>query len=180
MLVPTNNLLVQRVSMWDSTEGTIALRCRGEYRSREGHDVYWRLQIRGKGISSASFPIFQNLFVYRQLGIESPLEYCPLRHSYLLCRTQLHLTYQQTMATNGSVQPTGKDFSQSSGSTTFDSEQAALNQIRRTASVSLSPELFEKLYLAPHTTVKGDLRRTFANPTPLYVGFWTLTVPLKN
>jgi len=34
--------------------------------------------------------------------------------------------------------------------------------------VTMSSEQFEKLYLNPKTEVKGDLRKTFANPTPLY------------
>jgi hypothetical protein len=41
--------------------------------------------------------------------------------------------------------------------------------IQRATSVTMTPELFDKLYLAPLNTVKGDLRRTFANPTPLAV-----------
>jgi hypothetical protein len=32
----------------------------------------------------------------------------------------------------------------------------------------MSPELFEKLYLSPMNKVKGDLRQTFGNPTPMY------------
>lgn len=43
----------------------------------------------------------------------------------------------------------------------------ALHAIRSAASISMSPELFEKLYLAPPNAVKGDLRKTFGNPTPL-------------
>jgi hypothetical protein len=39
----------------------------------------------------------------------------------------------------------------------------------RMQSLSISPELFEKLYLSPQNAVKGDLRKTFGNPTPLYV-----------
>jgi hypothetical protein len=42
-----------------------------------------------------------------------------------------------------------------------------LNKFRSAASVSMSPELFEKLYLSPQNRVHGDLRRTFANPTPM-------------
>ncbi|KAF5593267.1 GPR1 [Fusarium pseudoanthophilum] len=45
----------------------------------------------------------------------------------------------------------------------------ALHAIRSAASISMSPELFEKLYLAPPNAVKGDLRKTFGNPTPLLV-----------
>lgn len=45
----------------------------------------------------------------------------------------------------------------------------ALKRIRTAGSISISPELFEKLYLSPQNKVKGELRKTFANPTPLYV-----------
>jgi uncharacterized protein len=43
----------------------------------------------------------------------------------------------------------------------------ALNRIRTAGSISISPELFEKIYLSPENRVHGDLRKTFANPTPL-------------
>lgn len=46
---------------------------------------------------------------------------------------------------------------------------AALRKIRTAGSVSITPELFEKLYLSPQTNVHGDLRRTVGNPTPMYV-----------
>jgi hypothetical protein len=51
---------------------------------------------------------------------------------------------------------------------THDSD-TALRKIRTAGSISISPELFEKLYLSPQTKVHGDLRKTFGNPTPLYV-----------
>lgn len=44
-----------------------------------------------------------------------------------------------------------------------------LHRARTTGAVSISAELFEKLYLSPKTAVKGDLRATFGNPTPVYV-----------
>ena len=44
---------------------------------------------------------------------------------------------------------------------------AALKRIRTAGSISIFPELFEKIYLSPQNTMKGDLRKTFANPTPL-------------
>lgn len=47
--------------------------------------------------------------------------------------------------------------------------EAALKRIRTAGSISISPELFEKIYLSPQNAVKGDLRKTFANPTPVYV-----------
>jgi hypothetical protein len=44
-----------------------------------------------------------------------------------------------------------------------------LQQMRTRGSIMMTPELFEKIYLSPQNQVKGDLRKTFANPTPLYV-----------
>ncbi|VZI13341.1 unnamed protein product [Fusarium fujikuroi] len=56
----------------------------------------------------------------------------------------------------------------------------ALHAIRSAASISMSPELFEKLYLAPPNAVKGDLRKTFGNPTPLALaGFLLALMPLS-
>ena len=49
------------------------------------------------------------------------------------------------------------------------SAEEHLNHIKTNGSISMSPEMFEKLYLAPEQKVKGELRRTFANPTGLYV-----------
>lgn len=73
--------------------------------------------------------------------------------------------------------PLEKDFSNGYGqgnmnnnNFTMGSEEshgAALNRIRTAGSVSISPELFEKLYLSPENRVKGDLRKTFGNPTPM-------------
>ena len=44
---------------------------------------------------------------------------------------------------------------------------AALQKIRTAGSITISPELFEKLYLSPQNAVRGDLRKTFGNPTPM-------------
>lgn len=43
----------------------------------------------------------------------------------------------------------------------------ALRRIRTAGSISITPELFEKLYLSPQNKVAGELRKTFGNPTPL-------------
>ena len=44
---------------------------------------------------------------------------------------------------------------------------------------SISPELFEKLYLSPKNDVSGDLRKTFGNPTPMAVmGFSVAVLPI--
>ncbi|KAF2145220.1 uncharacterized protein K452DRAFT_306136 [Aplosporella prunicola CBS 121167] len=56
----------------------------------------------------------------------------------------------------------------------------ALRRIRTAGSVTMSPELFEKLYLTPEHKVKGDLRQTFGNPTPLaLLGFLLSLSPLS-
>ncbi|KAL8742651.1 MAG: hypothetical protein Q9184_008219 [Pyrenodesmia sp. 2 TL-2023] len=47
-------------------------------------------------------------------------------------------------------------------------------------SMTISPELFEKLYLSPENRVRGNLRKTFGNPTPLaLVGFLLSLTPLS-
>ena len=53
------------------------------------------------------------------------------------------------------------------GDESNESNGGALNRIRTAGSISMSPELFEKLYLSPENRVKGDLRKTFGNPTPM-------------
>jgi hypothetical protein len=50
--------------------------------------------------------------------------------------------------------------------TNMDNE-TALKKIGTAGSISISPELFEKIYLSPQNAVKGDLRKTFGNPTPV-------------
>ncbi|PHH75453.1 hypothetical protein CDD80_2355 [Ophiocordyceps camponoti-rufipedis] len=47
----------------------------------------------------------------------------------------------------------------------------ALQNLRTAHSVSMSPELFEKLYLTPVNSKVGKLRMTFGNPAPLGA-FW--------
>ena len=47
-----------------------------------------------------------------------------------------------------------------------------LIQTQTTSGMTISPELFEKLYLTPKTPHAGDAIKRFANPTPLgFVGF---------
>lgn len=43
----------------------------------------------------------------------------------------------------------------------------ALRKIKTSGSLSISPELFEKIYLSPQNKVSGELRKTVGNPTPL-------------
>ncbi|KAH8807168.1 GPR1/FUN34/yaaH family-domain-containing protein [Xylogone sp. PMI_703] len=45
--------------------------------------------------------------------------------------------------------------------------EAQLSHIKSVGAVTISPELFEKLYLTPKTAEVGDFRKRFANPTPL-------------
>ena len=47
-----------------------------------------------------------------------------------------------------------------------------LSKTQTISGMTISPELFEKLYLTPKTPGVGDYRKRFANPTPLgFVGF---------
>jgi hypothetical protein len=62
----------------------------------------------------------------------------------------------------------------SRGSEKFDFDPAAghngnptLSKANTHGSVVLTPEMFEKLYLSPKSSVKGDLRSILANPTPV-------------
>lgn len=68
------------------------------------------------------------------------------------------------MAANGNKEegPVGVDHMHPN-----DSAENALQKIRTAGSVSIPPEIFEKLYLNPESKVKGDLRKTFGNPTPM-------------
>lgn len=67
-------------------------------------------------------------------------------------------------ATGNDIQE--KSFSPNGYTSTADTD-ATLRQIRTANSISISPELFEKLYLSPQNAVRGDLRKTFGNPTPV-------------
>ena len=42
-----------------------------------------------------------------------------------------------------------------------------LETIDTMGSINIPRDVFEKLYLTPQSQVKGELRKTFANPTPL-------------
>ena len=47
-----------------------------------------------------------------------------------------------------------------------------LTKTQTIGGMTISPELFEKLYLTPKTPHAGDYNKRFANPTPLgFVGF---------
>ena len=76
-----------------------------------------------------------------------------------------------------------KDFSDQNGTSRQmhvdenTSKDAVLRHIRTSSAVSISPELFEKFYLSPQNKVSGDLRKTFSNPTPLYVCPVILALP---
>ncbi|OQV09581.1 hypothetical protein CLAIMM_13688 [Cladophialophora immunda] len=48
----------------------------------------------------------------------------------------------------------------------------ALRKIRTAGSISITPELFEKIYLSPANRVSNNLRSTLGNPTPLGVYYF--------
>lgn len=47
---------------------------------------------------------------------------------------------------------------------------APLRQVPTEGSITLTPEMFERLYLSPQNRVHGDLRQTLGNPTPVGLG----------
>ncbi|CCG81050.1 putative Plasma membrane ammonium transporter [Taphrina deformans PYCC 5710] len=54
------------------------------------------------------------------------------------------------------------------------------NLTRTTTGMTLTPEMFERMYLNPKNNVAGSLRKTFGNPTPLaIVGFLLSLTPLS-
>lgn len=60
-------------------------------------------------------------------------------------------------------------------------EGAALSRLRTAGSISISPELFEKIYLSPKNQVSNNVRSTVGNPTPLALGGFLLSLsPLSN
>jgi len=60
-------------------------------------------------------------------------------------------------------------------------EDTALRRLRTAGSLSISPELFEKIYLSPKNQVSNNIRSTFGNPTPLALsGFLLSLSPLSN
>ncbi|KAI9804503.1 MAG: hypothetical protein M1825_001402 [Sarcosagium campestre] len=60
-----------------------------------------------------------------------------------------------------------------------DHSDGASRRIKTATSDTISPATYEKVYLSPETAVKGDLRKTFANPTPLaLLGFLLSLSPL--
>ncbi|KAK4894801.1 hypothetical protein LTR66_004467 [Elasticomyces elasticus] len=86
----------------------------------------------------------------------------------------------QNLTAGDPPQPHEKDFSNGSHLNGDMEEHQALNRIRTAGSISISPELFEKLYLSPQNKVSGDLRKTFGNPTPIaLVGFLLSLTPLS-
>jgi uncharacterized protein len=63
--------------------------------------------------------------------------------------------------------------SDGNGKSTYQMEEhadseAALRRVETAGNLSISPELFEKLYMGPKNEVTNNLRTTFGNPSPLY------------
>lgn len=48
-----------------------------------------------------------------------------------------------------------------------ETREEMLDRVQTTGAISISPQLFEQLYLGPKNEVKGQLRQTLGNPTPI-------------
>ena len=65
----------------------------------------------------------------------------------------------------------------SSNGTYFDPEEKFRYEPARI--VTLTPELYERLFISPKTPLAGNLRSRFGNPTPIGVlGFSVRVIPL--
>ncbi|KAK6521817.1 hypothetical protein TWF506_002021 [Arthrobotrys conoides] len=87
-----------------------------------------------------------------------------------------------TYSTESQIMPQARNqgYSSPPSSQHNDSGKDQLDRVRTTATMQISPELFEKLYLSPQNKVHGDLRKTFGNPTPIAVlGFLVCLTPLS-
>lgn len=49
-------------------------------------------------------------------------------------------------------------------------ELPTLEQVRTNGSITITPEMYERMYLTPQNKVTGQLRTTFGNPTPIGLG----------
>lgn len=70
------------------------------------------------------------------------------------------------MATNGGTAATHRKGS-GQDEVNEDMGQNYLHQIKSSGGLTITPELFERLYLTPKVAATGDFRKRFANPTPL-------------
>ncbi|KAI1358089.1 GPR1/FUN34/YaaH-class plasma membrane protein [Xylaria arbuscula] len=68
------------------------------------------------------------------------------------------------MENDGSIDSKGSNHEHLHDST---SPELAMHKMKTAGSISISPALFEKLYLSPQNKVKGSLRQTFGNPTAI-------------
>ncbi|MCJ1419922.1 hypothetical protein MMC32_006278 [Xylographa parallela] len=99
-------------------------------------------------------------------------------HEHHCATCEAHAAYD-----NPPIRSSSPDSFQQTGNTFLNedmSEEAALQKMKTAQSVNLTPEMFEKLYLNPQTVVSGDLRKTFANPTPIaLIGYVLTLTPLS-
>jgi hypothetical protein len=102
------------------------------------------------------------------VAIESDCPFLLVRYRYLRDHTieialkTFRIVPQHTMA------DVEKSIKNGGYSPSEDDRMETLDKLRTASSINMSPELFEKLYLSPQNMVKGDLRKTFGNPTPMY------------
>jgi len=85
-------------------------------------------------------------------------------------------TYHATQNNENLEPPRPKDYGNGTYLDHHEDPDVALRKIQTSGSISISPELFEKIYLSPQNKVAGDLRKTFANPTPLALGGFLLSL----
>ncbi|CRK12541.1 hypothetical protein BN1708_010541 [Verticillium longisporum] len=88
-------------------------------------------------------------------------EYCKLGTVTIITMDHKHEEPTDSAYNGGLMHPSDEHLDKNA------TRDEALRRMRTAGSISISPELFEKLYLSPQNVVKGDLRKTFGNPTPI-------------
>lgn len=128
-----------------------------------------------KSISFFLLPGLTGSFTKLQSRLSLDLEY--LKLSLNLPRFgKKGVKHKQSVMETTTTKPT----SAHSGTRVIHDEEKG-HLYKSTTGVTMSPELFEKLYLTPKVPRVGDYNRRFANPTALgFVGYVLLSSPRLN
>ncbi|CAK4015529.1 related to GPR1 and Fun34p [Lecanosticta acicola] len=64
----------------------------------------------------------------------------------------------------------GADYDYATKGASGNGDNTYLQKVRTEGSITITPEMFERMYLGPQTKVSGDLRKVLGNPTPIGLG----------
>ena len=89
-----------------------------------------------------------------------------IRKSIILYSRQAHLNSTSFISFTGLGQMNEK-VNAVNGLSREQTHESTMERIRSAGILTISPEVFEKLYLQPQVPVRGELRNIVGNPTPL-------------